>query len=83
MNVNDPLLLVVLVGVSLLLNIITLGVVISIKRKMSAGAAPTKRKNASSAEAAATIEAGVVFCRNCGSQFDSTRTVCPHCETAR
>lgn len=26
-------------------------------------------------------ESGVVFCRNCGNQYDSSVAVCPHCKT--
>ncbi|ALC89403.1 hypothetical protein AM500_06100 [Bacillus sp. FJAT-18017] len=82
---DETLFLLILVGVSLLVNFITLGMVISLRKKVGGNSSATvsKKSKAHSAEAAAAIEAGVVFCRNCGAQYDSTRTVCPHCETAR
>ena len=30
---------------------------------------------------AGVAETGIVFCRNCGNQFDSTFPVCPSCKT--
>jgi hypothetical protein len=80
---DETLLLIVLVGLSLLLNIITLGMMFSLRKKLGRWTLEARHVSTSTEEAATAIEVGVVFCRNCGAQFDSTRPVCPHCETVR
>lgn len=81
---NNETLIILLVAACLIVNIITLVVVI------------TKNKNqpklinehidpdqiAPSPVLSSTVQ-GVVFCRNCGNQFDSTMNECPHCKTPR
>ena len=34
-------------------------------------------------QADSVVEAGVVFCRNCASQFSSNEAICPNCKTPR
>ncbi|MCA1055189.1 hypothetical protein LCM10_09330 [Rossellomorea aquimaris] len=76
-----------LIMASLLLNVITLFTVVRLVRKNKAGS--SKSIGGAATETAATTtnvfssEAGAVFCRNCGDQYDSTSAVCPSCHTRR
>jgi hypothetical protein len=73
-------LIIVLVSACLLVNLITLAVVIlSHKSRRRAYEQDAKLQVA----AALSPVQGIVFCRSCGSQFDSTLDVCPHCKTPR
>src|SRR4051812_46007016 len=91
---QDSTLILGLVAVSLLINLITLILVIkSTKRnkivqvqdaafEQSAAAQSTIPVQANS-EPKAPSQAGIVFCRKCGKQYDSTQAACPSCKTAR
>ncbi|WP_068673679.1 zinc ribbon domain-containing protein [Oceanobacillus sp. Castelsardo] len=78
----------ILLMVSILINIVTMIFVIR-KRGSAAGVrdsqqlggdAPVGEPASSDGRA---FEAGVVFCRNCGNQYESTEKVCPGCRTPR
>lgn len=70
---------------SLVVNLITMIlVIVSLTRKRS-----IQVEQQASAQVAASKQtkpaevAGVVFCRNCGNQFDSSRSSCPSCHAPR
>ena len=73
----------ILLMVSILINIVTMILVIK-KRSSAAG---DSRRGVSVGEPVSpdkpVYEAGVVFCRNCGNQFESTEKVCPGCRIPR
>ncbi|WP_042146638.1 zinc ribbon domain-containing protein [Paucisalibacillus sp. EB02] len=73
-----------LILASLIVNVITLLVVLSyqsnVKKKEKHVPAPKATKMYPQQSA---IEVGVVFCRNCGNQYESTEKVCPSCRTPR
>jgi rubrerythrin len=72
-------LIIVLVSACLLVNLITLAVVFLSHNRRQADEQDAKLQVA----AALSPVQGIVFCRNCGNQFDSTLDVCPHCKTTR
>lgn len=72
-------LIIVLVSACLLVNLITLAVVILSHNRRRADEQDAKLQVA----AALSPVQGIVFCRNCGNQFDSALDVCPHCKTTR
>jgi rubrerythrin len=73
-------LIIVLVSACLLVNLITLAVVILSHNRRRADEQDAKLQVAAALSPSAQ---GIVFCRNCGNQFDSTLDVCPHCKTTR
>ncbi|WP_338470820.1 hypothetical protein R4Z10_18900 [Niallia sp. XMNu-256] len=86
---ENPYLLIGLVSASLILNLITLVLVIVSMKKNKANPAPTigqgKLETATNTpiETKQPVVEGIVFCRNCGTQFETTHPVCPSCKTAR
>ncbi len=84
--------IVILVAASLLLNVVTLILVIGLIRRNNAGAqagagplstAAASNSGTSSGSDLGGADSGVVFCRSCGSQFDSKLNACPACGTTR
>jgi hypothetical protein len=82
---NQETLIVVLVSACLIVNLITLTVVFLSRKSLRATAAINEQNAKLQVAAALSKEQGqgIVFCRNCGNQFDSTLDVCPHCNRAR
>ncbi|WP_423799828.1 hypothetical protein [Neobacillus sp. SAB-20_R2A] len=95
---DTSLLVLIIAAAGLVVNIITLIVVIGVLKKfkkeavmLDAGQAAVaveasvqKEKPAGGqSKPAAAAGAGVVFCRNCGSPFDSNNAACPQCNTPR
>lgn len=91
---DTSLLVLIIAAVGLVVNIITLIVVIGILRRFKKEAAKLDTGQAAIADALAQREqpegqskpasaagAGVVFCRSCGSPYDSTNAACPQCNT--
>jgi NADH:ubiquinone oxidoreductase subunit K len=83
---NNETLIIVLVSACLIVNLITLIVVI-LSRKTKLAVANVAEEAviqvaAAQSQAAPPVK-GIVFCRGCGNQFDSTLDVCPHCNRAR
>jgi membrane protease subunit (stomatin/prohibitin family) len=70
---------------SLVVNLITMIlVIVSLRKKRS-----IQVEQQASAQVAASRQSkpsevsGVVFCRNCGKQFDSSQSACPGCNVPR
>ncbi|MCH6267298.1 hypothetical protein [Neobacillus citreus] len=96
---DTSLLVLIIAAAGLVVNIITLIVVIGVLRKFKKEAAKLDAGQAATVEALASVQkekpaggeskpaaaagAGVVFCRNCGSPFDSNNAACPQCNTPR
>ena len=74
------IIVIILLSIILVISIITLCFVICVfniyKNKNSVMDITTAYKKQVN-----TSESGVVFCKNCGNQYDSMNTVCPHCKT--
>jgi len=73
---------------SLTLNLITMVlVIVLVKRKDSRRSAQlelqTRGELATTKQAKSPAVSGVVFCRNCGKQHDSSDPECPNCQTPR
>lgn len=83
---GETSLVIVLLVASLLVNLITLVIVIVLFRTNGAEASRKEGRGGSAqVEAAASTApvSGIVFCRACGNQFDSTSLACPSCKTVR
>ncbi|MBS4212974.1 MULTISPECIES: hypothetical protein [Neobacillus] len=94
---DTSLLVLIIAAAGLVVNIITLIVVIGVLKRFKKEAAKLDVGQAAAVEAtvqkempaggqskpAAAAGAGVVFCRNCGSPFDSSNAACPQCNTPR
>lgn len=94
---DTSLLVLIIAAAGLVVNIITLIVVIGVLKKFKKEAVMLDAGQAAAVEAsvqkekpaggqskpAAAAGAGVVFCRNCGSPFDSNNAACPQCNTPR
>lgn len=94
---DTSLLVLIIAAAGLVVNIITLIVVIGVLKKIKKEAVMLDAGQAAAVEAlvqkekpaggqskpAAANGAGVVFCRNCGSPFDSNNAACPQCNTPR
>lgn len=65
----------------LIINLITLVLVIVSINKNKSGSIP--RDQNAPKQTKSSAQSGVVFCRNCGNQYDSTITACPNCKTPR
>lgn len=79
---------IVLLGASLLVNLITMVFMIVLFKKNGAGAGASRKGGSRTAAAqvetaAAAVVSGIVFCRGCGNQYDSIHAACPSCETVR
>lgn len=74
---------------SLALNLITMVLVIMlVRRKDNRRSAQLEQqtrgeKMAITKQVKSPAVSGVVFCRNCGKQYDSSTPECPNCQTAR
>ncbi len=73
---------------SLALNLITMVLVIMlVRRKDNRRSAQleqqTRGEMAITKQVKSPAVSGVVFCRNCGKQYDSSTPECPNCQTAR
>jgi hypothetical protein len=75
-------LIIVLVSVCLIVNLVTLVVVFLFYKSMRAVTIVNNQVSASLSKEVPPVQ-GIVFCRNCGNQFDSILDVCPHCNRAR
>lgn len=96
---NNPILTNILLIIVLLTNIMTMiFVVVSMKRNKPSKGLVKEYQMTSVQTAAAGLgsgsgsgsdqgrgyaDSGVVFCRNCGTQYDSANSACPRCKTAR
>lgn len=83
---NNETLIIVLVAACLIVNLITMFVVISsYKNKTRSNVSEQLRsvKIAPVTENGSSSVQGIVFCRKCGKQFDSSLMECPHCKKAR
>ena len=76
---NHETLIIVLVSACLIVNIITLIVVVLSYKSKRVMEQDAKLQVA----AALSPVHGIVFCRNCGNQFDAGLDVCPYCKTTR
>lgn len=76
-------LIIVLVSACLLVNLITLAVVILFHKSKRANERAARLQVAAAVSKEAPRVQGIVFCRSCGSQFDSRLAVCPYCKTTR
>ncbi|MCM3055929.1 MULTISPECIES: hypothetical protein [Bacillaceae] len=83
---SDQIIISLLIG-GLIINLTTMILVIillkKIKRKIMENVENGIAEIAGTNETKDSAVLGVVFCRNCGQQFDSLKTVCPHCKTPR
>lgn len=66
----------------LVVSIITLGNVVALRRSLR-GSANRSVDAAPPEPCAGAVETGNVFCRECGSIYDSVHTACPSCHTPR
>lgn len=89
---DETSLAIILSAAGLVVSLITMVLVIVCLKKIGAQSAPVQSELKASVQAAATSEpaatsglgvSGVVFCRNCGNQFETTNAVCPSCKTPR
>lgn len=86
--VGESTLMLGLLIASVALNLIIMVFVILIFRKMNSKSSANQEQSAIGEAAAtrqtnpSTIE-GIVFCRNCGTQHNSSDAVCPNCKTPR
>ena len=80
---EETSLVFVLLVASLVVNLVTMIVVIVSFRRKQLGAAGQKEASGSAQAAAASAVTGIVFCRACGNQYDSTSPACPSCKTVR
>jgi len=84
-----------IVAVSLLINLITMILVIkSTKKNKTETVKGNTFEQSAAAESAVTVHStseikspaqatGIIFCRKCGKQYDTTQTACPSCKAAR
>jgi predicted Zn-ribbon and HTH transcriptional regulator len=70
---------------SFVVNLVTLVLVLVLltKKKSSVVEQKASTQVAASKEQKQVKVSGVVFCRNCGKQFDSSQSACPNCHTQR
>lgn len=77
---EESLLTISLLVAILIVNLITMILVIVSLRKRSSG-----QENKTAVQVAAAKQTqtpavtGIIFCRNCGNQYDSTLSGCPNC----
>ena len=82
----ESTLIIILLAASLIFNIVTMILVIGLVKKnksMNITEEHYFKKTIAEEKKQYADETGVVFCRNCGNQFDSTLKVCPDCKTPR
>ncbi len=75
-----------LVVACLVLNLVTLIlVIVSLRQNKSGAIAKGGSAGQGTASKAGQPQggAGIVFCRNCGNQYDSSLSVCPSCKVPR
>ncbi|RHW42725.1 hypothetical protein D1B31_03835 [Neobacillus notoginsengisoli] len=80
MNLEDPLLLLILIAASLVLNLITLVLVMILMKRTRGAKKEASQPSKTSGAAQKPIESGIIFCRSCGSQYDSAKPSCPRCQ---
>jgi predicted Zn-ribbon and HTH transcriptional regulator len=68
---------------SFVVNLITLVLVIVMLTKKKSSVVEASTQVAASKEQKQVKVSGVVFCRNCGKQYDSSQSACPSCHTQR
>jgi uncharacterized paraquat-inducible protein A len=70
---------------SFVVNLVTLVLVIVLltKKKSSGVEQKASTQVAASKEQKQVKVSGVVFCRNCGKQYDSSQSACPSCQAQR
>lgn len=77
-------LMILLMVSSLIINLITMIVVIvSFKKNKQSSNQMVQTASVQAAGPKSSAVSGVVFCRNCGNQYDSTHSVCSSCKTPR
>ena len=83
---NEPFMIGILAAI-LIINLITLILVIKLminsKAKHISKAHNLTVSNTNENQIQPSAVSGIVFCRNCGHQFDSKNTSCPNCHTER
>ena len=79
----ESTLIIILLAASLIFNIVTMILVIGLVKKNKSMTITEEQNHSVEAKKQHVEESGVVFCRNCANQFDSTLNVCPDCKTAR
>lgn len=67
--------------VGLVVGVITLVNVIALRRTLRSGESRPVDRTAPGT--GTTVESGNVFCRHCGSMYDSGQAACPSCRTPR
>ncbi|WP_147534593.1 hypothetical protein [Bacillus marasmi] len=91
---SSPILSNILLIIVLLINIITMILVIASMKRNKLTKGLVKEYQVSSVQTAAGLgvgsdqgrgydDSGVVFCRSCGTQYDSANSACPRCKTSR
>jgi hypothetical protein len=87
--ISLSVLLLVLSTVSLIVSIVTMVFVIVLLNKFQKQSSREGGRLSGAGQeifakaAKPSSETGVVFCRTCGNQYDSTLKVCPNCKTPR
>jgi Na+-transporting methylmalonyl-CoA/oxaloacetate decarboxylase gamma subunit len=70
-------------GIILIIGIVIIILSILIYKVVKVQAIMPTNKQSSDMKIKQKVEVGTVFCRNCGSQFNSNEQVCPNCKTPR
>jgi predicted Zn-ribbon and HTH transcriptional regulator len=68
---------------SFVVNLVTLVLVIVLLTKKKSNVVEASTQVAASKEQKQVKVSGVVFCRNCGKQYDSSQSACPGCKVPR
>jgi predicted Zn-ribbon and HTH transcriptional regulator len=68
---------------SFVVNLITMVLVIVMVTKKRSIQGEASTQVAASREQKQVKVSGVVFCRNCGKQYDSSQSACPSCDAQR
>ena len=83
----ESTLIIILLAASLIFNIVTMILIIGLVKKNKSMTITKEQSHSGKTniepQKQYVDESGVVFCRNCANQFDSTLKVCPDCKTAR
>ncbi|CEG28509.1 hypothetical protein [Bacillus sp. B-jedd] len=83
MNWEDPLWPLILAAASLVLNLIILILVMVLMKRTRGLKQETSQPARTAGKTDKPIESGIIFCRNCGSQYDSAKSACPRCQPAQ
>ena len=68
---------------SFVVNLVTLVLVIVMLKKKKSNVVEASTQVAASKEQKPAKVSGVVFCRNCGKQYDSSQSACPSCQAQK